>query len=156
MNIGQYGFDVYRRIATTKKGGCTPPPLSVQCPGRVRAYTMATARGSVQCGEATATTSPGRSDTRHAVTPPAALPALGFLEDSNTVHPSLVGATQRIPMRTIGEHEQDTPHILQSHVSSLNTHVFVILFVQFMKPLKFTMLYDYFVYVNRMSTPFIE
>jgi hypothetical protein len=79
-------------------------------------------------------TAPYREDGRHAVTPPAALPAPGFLEDNSTVHPSLVGATQRIPMRTIGEHEQDTPHILQSHVSSPNTHVFVILSVQVMKP----------------------
>jgi hypothetical protein len=45
MNIGQYGFDEYRRIAATKKWGYTPSPLSVQCPGRVRAYTMVTARG---------------------------------------------------------------------------------------------------------------
>jgi hypothetical protein len=80
---------------------------------------MAMARGSVQCGEATTTTLPCGSDGRHAVTPPAALPAPGFLEDSNAVHPSLVGATHRIPMRTIGDHEQDTPHILQSHVSSV-------------------------------------
>ena len=80
---------------------------------------MATAKGSVQCGEATAMTVPCSSDGRHVVTPPATLPVPGFLEDSNTVHPSLVGATQRIPMRTIGDHEQDTPHILQSHVSSV-------------------------------------
>jgi hypothetical protein len=79
---------------------------------------MATARGSELCAEATATTTPCMTDGRHAVTPPAALPVPGILEDSNTVHPSLVGTTQRIPMRTIGEHEQDTPHILQSHVSS--------------------------------------
>jgi hypothetical protein len=87
---------------------------------------MATASGPVQCGENTTSTLPCRSDGRHDVTPPAALLALGILEDNNTVHPSLVGATQRIPMRTIGDHEQDTPHILQSHVSSSNTHVFVI------------------------------
>jgi hypothetical protein len=68
------------------------------------------------------------------------LPALGFLEDNNAVYPSLVGATHRIPMRTIGDHEQDTPHILQSHVSSLDTHVFVILSVQVMKSYKFSML----------------
>jgi hypothetical protein len=80
---------------------------------------MATTRGSVQCGEARATTLPCGSDGRHAITPPTVLPAPGFLEDSNTVHPSLVGATHRIPMRTIGDHEQDTPHILQSHVSSV-------------------------------------
>ena len=55
-------------------------------------------------------TTPCTTDGRNAVTPPAALPAPGILEDSNTVHPSLVGTTQRIPMRTIGEHEQDTPH----------------------------------------------
>jgi hypothetical protein len=61
---------------------------------------MATASGSVQCGENTTSTLPYRSDDRHDVTPSAALPAPGILEDSNTVHPSLVGATQRIPMRT--------------------------------------------------------
>jgi hypothetical protein len=79
---------------------------------------MSATRGSEQCVEATGTTTPCTTDGRHAVTPPTALPAPGILEDSNTVHPNLVGATQRIPMRTIGEHEQDTPHILQSHVSS--------------------------------------
>jgi hypothetical protein len=79
---------------------------------------MATTRGSEQCGEATATTAPCTTDGWHAVTPPTVLPTPGILEDSNTIHPSLVGATQRIPMRTIGEHDQDTPHILQSHVSS--------------------------------------
>jgi hypothetical protein len=94
---------------------------------------MATARGSEQGGEATTTTAPCTTNGRHAVTPPATLPAPGILEDSNTVHPSLVGATQRIPMRTIGEHEHDTPHILQSHVSSRNTHVFVTQSVQVMK-----------------------
>jgi hypothetical protein len=36
---------------------------------------MATTSGSVQCGEATATTLPCGSDGRHAVTPLAALPA---------------------------------------------------------------------------------
>jgi hypothetical protein len=79
---------------------------------------METARGSENCGEATATTTPCTTDGRHTVTPRAALPAPGILEDTNTVQPSFVGTTQRIPMRTIGEHEQDTPHILQSHVSS--------------------------------------
>jgi hypothetical protein len=111
---------------------------------------METTRGSEQCGEDTTTTTPCTTDGRNAVTPPAALPAPGILEDSNTVHPSLVGTSQRIPMRTIGEHEQDTPHILQSHVSSKeypcicytisvqvmissNTHVLVIQSEQFMK-----------------------
>jgi hypothetical protein len=111
---------------------------------------METTRGSEQCGEDTTTTTPCTTDGRNAVTPPAALPAPGILEDSNTVHPSLVGPSQRIPMRTIGEHEQDTPHILQSHVSSKeypcicytisvqvmissNTHVLVIQSEQFMK-----------------------
>ena len=63
-------------------------------------------------------TTPCTSDGRNAVTPPAALPAPGIVEEGNTVHQSLMGTSQRIPMRTIGEHEQDTPHILQSHVSS--------------------------------------
>ena len=79
---------------------------------------METARGSENCGEATTTTTPCTTDGRHTVTPRAALPAPGILKDTNTVQPSLVGTTQRIPMRTIGEHEQDTPHILESHVSS--------------------------------------
>ena len=79
---------------------------------------METARGLEKCGEATTATTPCTTDGRHTVTPPVALPAPGILEDTNTVQPSLVGTTQRIPMRTIGEHEQDTPHILQSHVSS--------------------------------------
>ena len=111
---------------------------------------METARGSEQCGEDTAMTTPYTTDGRNAVTPPAALPAPGIVEEGNTVHPSLVGTSQRIPMRTIGEHEQDTPHILQSHVSSKeypcicytisvqvmissNTHVLVIQSEQFMK-----------------------
>jgi hypothetical protein len=63
-------------------------------------------------------TTPCTTDGRNAVTPPAALPAPRIVEEGNTVHPSLMGTSQRIPMRTIGEHEQDTPHILQSHVSS--------------------------------------
>jgi hypothetical protein len=66
---------------------------------------MAMARGSVQYGEDTTTTLPCGLDGRYAVTPPAALPAPGFLEDNNTVHPGLVGATHRIPMRTIGDHD---------------------------------------------------
>jgi hypothetical protein len=52
------------------------------------------------------------------VTPPAALRAPGHIED-NTRSADVVGADKRIPMRHIGAHEQDTPHILQSHISSL-------------------------------------
>jgi hypothetical protein len=133
-----------------KNGLHTAAAAFVQSSRRVRAYTMETARGSEQCGEDTTMTTPCTTDGRNAVTPPAALPAPGILEDGNIVHPSLVGTSQRIPMRTIGEHEQDTPHILQSHVSSKeypcicytisvqvmispNTHVLVIQSVQFMK-----------------------
>jgi hypothetical protein len=52
-----------------------------------------------------------------AVTPPVAFRAPGNIDD-NTRLAYMVGADQRIPMRHIGAHEQDTPHILQSHVSS--------------------------------------
>ena len=51
------------------------------------------------------------------VTPPAALRAPGHI-DENT-RSDMVGADKHIPMRHIGVHEHDTPHILQSHVSSL-------------------------------------
>jgi hypothetical protein len=53
------------------------------------------------------------------VTPPATLRAPGHI-DENTKSADVVGADKHIPMRHIGAHEQDTPHILQSHVSSLN------------------------------------
>jgi hypothetical protein len=51
------------------------------------------------------------------VTPPAALKAPRHIND-NTRSADVVGADKRIPMRHIRAHEQDTPHILQSHVSS--------------------------------------
>lgn len=52
------------------------------------------------------------------VTPPAALRALGSDDANNTVPPDVVGVAQRVPMRTIGDHDQGTSNILQSHVSS--------------------------------------
>jgi hypothetical protein len=52
------------------------------------------------------------------VTPPVALRAPGHI-DENTRSADMVGADKNIPMRHIRAHEQDTPHILQSHVSSL-------------------------------------
>jgi hypothetical protein len=52
-----------------------------------------------------------------AVTPPTTLRAPGNIDD-NTRSAEMVRADQRIPMRHIGAHDQDTPHILQSHVSS--------------------------------------
>jgi hypothetical protein len=52
------------------------------------------------------------------VTPPTALRAPGHIDD-NTRSTDVVGADHCIPMRHIGAHEQDTPHILQSDVSSL-------------------------------------
>jgi hypothetical protein len=52
------------------------------------------------------------------VTPPTALMAPGHI-DENTRSADVVGADKHIPMRHIGAHEYDTPHILQSHVSSL-------------------------------------
>ena len=51
------------------------------------------------------------------VTPPAALRAPGHI-DEHTKTADVVGVEKHIPMRHIGPHEQDTPHILQSHVSS--------------------------------------
>jgi hypothetical protein len=51
------------------------------------------------------------------VTPPAAVRAPGHI-DEHTQTTDVVGAEKHIPMRHIGPHEQDTPHILQSHVSS--------------------------------------
>jgi hypothetical protein len=53
------------------------------------------------------------------VTPPAALRAPGHI-DEHTKSADVEGVDKHIPMRHIGAHEQDTPHILQSHVSSLN------------------------------------
>jgi hypothetical protein len=50
------------------------------------------------------------------VTPPAALRAPGHI-DEHTKTADVVGTEKHIPMRHIGPHEQDTPHILQSHVS---------------------------------------
>jgi hypothetical protein len=52
-----------------------------------------------------------------AVILPAALRAHGNIDD-NTRSAEMVGADQHIPMRHIGAHDQDTPHILQSHISS--------------------------------------
>jgi hypothetical protein len=51
------------------------------------------------------------------VTPPAALRAPRHI-DEQTKTADVVDAEKHIPMRHIGPHEQDTPHILQSHVSS--------------------------------------
>jgi hypothetical protein len=51
------------------------------------------------------------------VTPPAALRAPGHI-DEQTKTTDVVGTEKHISMRHIGPHEQDTPHILQSHVSS--------------------------------------
>jgi hypothetical protein len=57
-----------------------------------------------------------------AITPPAALSAPG-VDDQNTSDASRMainqGGQQLTTMRTIGEHEQDTPVILQRHVSTL-------------------------------------
>ena len=51
------------------------------------------------------------------VTPPVALRAPRHI-DEHTKTADVVDAEKHIPMRHIGPHEQDTPHILQSHVSS--------------------------------------
>jgi hypothetical protein len=60
------------------------------------------------------------------VTPPAALRALGHI-DEHTKMVDVVSAEKHIPMRHIGPHEQDTPHILQSHVSSPNYDTIIFL-----------------------------
>jgi hypothetical protein len=63
------------------------------------------------------------------VTPPpprAALRAPGHI-DEHTKMADVVGAEKHIPMRHIGPHEQDTPHILQSHVSSPNYDTIIFL-----------------------------
>jgi hypothetical protein len=51
-----------------------------------------------------------------AITPPTALRAPRNIDD-NTRSTEMVGADQHIPMRHISAHDQDTPHILQSHIS---------------------------------------
>jgi hypothetical protein len=57
-----------------------------------------------------------------AITPPAALRA-PVVDDQNTSDASRMtinqGGQQLTTMRTIGEHEQDTPVILQRHVSTI-------------------------------------
>jgi hypothetical protein len=57
-----------------------------------------------------------------AITPPAALRVPG-VDDHSTSDASRMtinqGGQQLTTMRTIGEHEQDTPVILQRHVSTL-------------------------------------
>jgi hypothetical protein len=65
----------------------------------------------------------GQTDTViGAVTPPPALRAPG-VDDQNTSDVSMMAINQvgqhLTTMRTIGEHEQDTPVILQRHVSTL-------------------------------------
>jgi hypothetical protein len=60
------------------------------------------------------------------VTPPAALRAPGHI-DEHTKTADVVGADKHIPMIHIGPHEQDTPHILQSHVSSPNYDTIIFL-----------------------------
>jgi hypothetical protein len=57
-----------------------------------------------------------------AITPPAALRA-PRVDDQNTLEASRMtinqGGQQLTTMRTIGEHERDTPVILQRHVSTI-------------------------------------
>jgi hypothetical protein len=60
------------------------------------------------------------------VTPPAALRAPEHI-DEHTKTADVVGAEKHIPMRYIGPHEQDIPHILQSHVSSPNYDTIIFL-----------------------------
>ena len=42
----------------------------------------------------------------------------------------MVAANQMVPMRTISDHEQDTPNILRSHVSYLSLVMSIIQFNQ--------------------------
>jgi hypothetical protein len=70
-----------------------------------------------------AITAHGQTDTAGgAITPPAILRAPG-VDDQNTSDASMMainqGGQHLTTMRTIGEHEQDTPVILQRHVSTL-------------------------------------
>jgi hypothetical protein len=51
------------------------------------------------------------------VTPPVALRVLGFVDDNITGASMMVGPDQHIPMRSIDDHDQDTTHILQNHIS---------------------------------------
>jgi hypothetical protein len=60
------------------------------------------------------------------VTPLAALRAPGHI-DEHTQTADVVGAEKHIPMRHIAPYEQDTPHILQSHVSSPNYDTIIFL-----------------------------
>jgi hypothetical protein len=51
--------------------------------------------------------------SRGNITPPTALRAPGVAVDNIM--------DTMIHMRTIGDHEQDTPHVLQSHVSTIKS-----------------------------------
>jgi hypothetical protein len=60
------------------------------------------------------------SPRRDIVTPLADLRAPG-VNDNNAMDSETMGAAnQLVPMRTISDHEQDTPHILRSHVNYLD------------------------------------
>jgi hypothetical protein len=62
------------------------------------------------------------------VTPPAELRAPGVNDGNTTVTETMVAANQMVPMRTISDHEQDTPNILRSHVSYLSLVMYIIQF----------------------------
>jgi hypothetical protein len=57
------------------------------------------------------------SPRRDIVTPHADLQAPGVNDDNAIDSVTMGAANQRVPMRTISDLEQDTPHILRSHVS---------------------------------------
>ncbi|WVZ89459.1 hypothetical protein U9M48_035862 [Paspalum notatum var. saurae] len=64
------------------------------------------------------------ASTRELVTPPAALRGPGGDElDAGEPTGRMGKGVQRPPMRTIGDNEQDTPHILQSHPDSIDPRI---------------------------------
>lgn len=60
---------------------------------------------------------------REAVTPAAELRAPGVDGGKAMEAITMRRAGQQMPMRTISNHEQDTPHILHSHVSIKKAYV---------------------------------
>jgi hypothetical protein len=67
---------------------------------------------------------------RNIVTPPTKLRAPGVNDDNTIEIETMRVANQMVPMRTISDHEQDTPNILRSHVSYLSLIMSIIQFNQ--------------------------
>jgi hypothetical protein len=91
------------------------------CGGIPAALTLKTLGGAHASPSLTlASPNSSASPWRDIVTPPANLRASG-VNDDNAMDSVTMGATnQPVPMRTINDHEQETPHILRSHVSCLD------------------------------------